>query len=389
MGITCYLLIFAASLDKKPADIGWGGPDFVQYYVAWELIAEGKNPYDPTLAGPRQLAYGRDQVIETYAPPWSLLPALPVTGLPLPQAIIGFAIINLVLFVFCTLCWKSLLFPLSWRALPLMLCGVFFWLGTLALLGFGQISLWPFAGFTGWLYCTRRQRHVPAGLFLVLTIIKPHTALLPGVFAGIYSLRQRHWSTVAAFILGVLGATALTLWFRPTIWAEYLQGVRTGTSPMNFYTATLDGWLRVHFSESFRYLTWPLWLVAIAGTALIAWLLPRHGELSADLPEKEPLIAWSIVACLATVVFVPYGYSHDFVFMLPGFFVALRFWMTDRPGGRLGIAVWLVLYCLFMYLHLEHWTHDHYWIISWAGLATTIWLLRESLLFRAKPAEVK
>jgi hypothetical protein len=392
MALLACLLAFSARLEEPRSTVGWGGPDFVQYYVAWELIAEGKNPYDSKLAGPRQLGYGRDQVIETYAPPWSLLPALPVAGLPLPQAILGFIIINLLLLAFCTLCWSSLLSTLRWGAFPYILFGVCFWLGTLTLLGYGQISLWPLVGFTGWLWCSKHQRQFPAGLFLVLTIIKPHTGLLPGIFAGVYALRQRHRSTIAAFVLGLLGLTAATLWFRPTIWSEYLTAIRTGT-PTSHYTATLDGWLRVHFSESFRYLTWPLWLCSLFGAALVAWKIPGppprlpkggRGEISLTL-ENDPLVAWSIIACLATVVFVPYGYSHDYIFMLPGYFLALGGWLANQREGRIAFFIWLVLYAGLMYLYFTNWTHDHYWIVPWLGLATTIWLLGRSLSFAKAP----
>src|SRR5207249_5587767 len=118
---------------------------------------------------------------------------------------------------------------------------------------------------------------------------------------------------------------ALT-WLRPTIWTDYLAALQSGTSPTSFYTATLDGWLRVHFSEPFRYLSWALWVSVSIFTVIVAWRGINRGRSALrtndDAPEQKSLIKWSIVICMASVVFVPYAFTYDFVILLPGYLLA-------------------------------------------------------------------
>jgi len=390
MAIVTFVLLVSAMPEPPASTLPWGGRDFVQYYVAWELIRDGKNPYDQHLAGARQTKYGRDTLVETFAPPWALLPSLPLVCLPFHQAVIGYIALNVALFIFISICWNSLFFRERWRYLPLMLVSVFLWLPSLEVLGFGQNSLWPLAGFTGWIWCITRRRWVSAGLFLVLTVIKPHIGLLPAIFAGVYCLRHRHWSTILAFSLGLFFTTGVMIWFRPTIWTDYLTALQSGTSPTLFYTATLDGWLRAHFSQTFGYLSWALWVIASTLTAIIAWRGMNRSEdalcTNDDSDEQSSLFKWSIVICMATVVFVPYAFPFDYVLMLPGYFLAMGFWLENKPRGRVALTVWVLLFIGLMLAHSARWTHDNYWVVPWTGLGITAWLLRNQSLPPATPA---
>src|SRR5690349_3736082 len=92
--LASFLLMMSA-----PAALTWGGTDFVQYYVAAELLNAGKNPYDRAAAEARQKELGRETGVATYAPPWALLLALPLSDLPLQQAILVNIVLNVLLLV--------------------------------------------------------------------------------------------------------------------------------------------------------------------------------------------------------------------------------------------------------------------------------------------------
>jgi hypothetical protein len=251
----------------------------------------------------------------------------------------------------------------------------------LEVLGIGQISLWPLAGFTGWLWCATRNRPRAAGLLLALTIIKPHLGLLPGVFAGAYSLRHRHWSTLITFAIALVCSTLVTLWLRPAIWMEYVAGLQRGTAPTAFASATLYGWGRLHLGEWFGYVSWALWCCALLLAAGLGWNAGMHKEAVKDREgnvHTGPLIAWSAMMCIATVLFMPYAFSNDLVFLLPGFILAVGSWLQNHPRSRFYLLIWLGLEAWMVAVKLIPWEEDMYWIVSLIGLVAMGSALRGS-----------
>jgi len=365
----CDYLIMVLSLvllltTTLPGDMVWGGNDFVQYYVAAGLLRDGENPYDRKLAEARQLELGRSTGVATFAPPWGLLPALALTGLPFQTAVAVNVVMNLVLLVLCATAWIDLLFPGRPR-LMVALIALPVWMPCLAVVGIGQLSLWPLAGFTGWLWLTTRGRHNLAAAVLALTLIKPHLGLLPGLFVAARWVRQRQWTPVVLFLAAFLGLTAVTLWLRPAIWTEYFQGLSTGIGPGQFRTATLDGWGRETLGQEFRLVSWAVWGIALAWSVRAGWRWPE-GELCSRAPVVTAM-------ALATA---PYAFSFDFVFLLPGFLLAAGRMLANVPGWRWGMAAWLALEGWMVAGKLVPWEEAAYWFVPWLGLGVTAWLVR-------------
>jgi len=380
-------IVLLTMLD--PPTVPWGGGDYVQYHVAWELLFSGQNPYDHELAGPKQVYYGGSEPMKMFAPAWSMLPSLPLAGLTFSQAVIVNIVINVLLLIFVALCWMRLLFPGQPSYLPIAVITLPLWLPCISMVAMGQISAWPLVGFTGWLYCKIHRRPVPAGLFLALTIIKPHLGLLPGVFAGIYSLRHFQWKTLLAFTLAVLAATVLMMWLRPTIWIDYWDALHSGVSPTQIRTATFDGWGRYHFGQAIRYVSWGLWGIALLLAALAGWRCPRisaqrEGDTSRSSAE-ETLVTWSALICTASIAFVPYAFSMDFVFMLPCFILALGAWLRRDRYWQFALVGWLTLELCLVTGVLNEWGEYQYWFIPWLGLLMTIVMLHRRRLDCEKP----
>ena len=377
-----FCLVLLTVLEPPP--IPWGGSDYLQFHVAWELLLSGKNPYDRELAGQRQMHYGFPEPMKMYAPPWSMLPSLPLVGLSYAQASMVHLVINALLLIFVAICWTRLLFPGQRGYLPMTIITLPLWLPCVSMLGIGQISAWPLVGFTGWLYCTIRQRPVPAGVFLALTIIKPHLGLLPGIFAGVYALRHFQWKTILAFTLTLLAATALMMWLRPTIWSDYLAALQSGVAPTEIRTATFDGWGRYHFGQDVRYLSWGLWGIALLLAALAGWRCPQFSPIKeasmGGSSAQETLMAWSAMICIAAVAFVPYAFSMDFVFMLPGFILAIGTWLRRDRYWQIALLGWLALDLYLVVGVHNSWGEYQYWFIPWIGLIMMIVMLRRRRL---------
>jgi hypothetical protein len=354
-------------MTPPPDALPWGGMDFVQYFVAAELLTAGQNPYDRALAEARQKQLGRESGVATFAPPWALLVAMPLSKLPLQQATLVNIVLNVLLLVLCAMAWARLLFPDRPRYAVVLLVALPVWMPCLAVVGIGQYSLWPLAGFTGWLWFTTKQRHLPAAIILVLTVIKPHLGLLPGLFVAGRWMGRRQFAPVAAFVASLIVLTLLTLWLRPTIWMDYVAGLQAGITPGDIQSATLDGWGRANFGQSFRYVTWTIWAAALLGAFAIGWRTARA--------DDQKLVAWSAIVCTTAVATVPYAFSFDFVFLLPGFLLAVGRMVDGARHWRLGLAAWLGLELWMVAGKLAPWDEAAYWFVPWIGLGVTAWLV--------------
>jgi hypothetical protein len=362
-------------VDPVAGTLPCGALDFVQYYAALELLLEGKNPYDPDLSQARQLAHGRGEGMQMFAPPWGLLPALLVIGLPFTWANIAYVALNSVLLIFSASCWTLLLFPGKTRYLPFTVLAAFLWYPSFLDISFGQNSLWPLAGFTGWLWFTTRERQIPAGVFLALTIIKPHLGLLPGIFAGVYSLRQRRWTTIASFVFTVALATIITVSLRPPLWFEYRAAIETGPSILGYRSHTLHAILYPYGGASLKYFSYSVWFSVILFATLRTW---KRFSISDGDPTRTPtLTIWSLIIGLLAAPILPYAWHVDFVFMLPGLILAVGLYLSDKRQGSFGLILWVFMevWCVLSWVY----DHDGFWLVPWMGLASTIWLMRRGL----------
>jgi hypothetical protein len=371
-------LIFAIVFFESPAAIPWGGTDFVQYYATARLLHQGQNPYDLELSSQIQIQLGRGQgeprtalsVLPTYGPPWCLLPGYLLGYLSFSDAVAVNLGINVVLLLTCTLAWTHLFFPEKKWLLPMMVVCIPIWLPMWLVLGLGQNSLWPLAGFAGWLWFTTRQRLSPAvcrqcewasGACLTLLVVKPHLGFLLGLFAGAFMLHQRQWRSILGFAVTLTLATMVTFLIRPSVWSEYLLALGTGQSPLQYCGATLDGWLRFNGGDEFRYLTWPIWLLGLLGGTLLGV------KISHALPE---IVTCSALLCTATLAIVPHAYSYDYVLMIPGFILTLGSWIMWRDWHRfITLMGWLLLVVFYATGKSHALQEQNFFIIPWSALA--------------------
>ncbi len=376
--VSCLL---AMMLMQQPG-VPWGGYDYGQYYVAWKLIHSDKNPYDHAEVTRLQREHGYAKHLVTYAPPWSLLPAWPLSKLGYRQSIHAYMVVNSVLLLFSIICWARLLYPGKLHALGLAVAALVLWIPTWHFLQCGQISAWPFAGFTGWLFFHTRRAPFISGCFLALTIIKPHLGLLPGMFAGFYLLRHQQWRSIAAFALTVLVLTGVTFWVRPSIWAEYVHAMQVGTKVTDLYTGTLEGWLRYYFQVDLRLYSWLLFGLSLIAGGVLGWRLPGFPKRN-EVPSLEDaayvrLVYTATAICVATCVVIPYAFSNDFILLLPGLVIALIGWVRRDVTHQPALSHWLIF---IGWMVLNIWTmlakdiktpyHFEMWFVPWFALALT------------------
>ncbi len=347
----CLLMLF-----QEPAPLPWGGSDLVQYYAANQLILHGENPYDRTRAMALQAELGLRLPMPTFAPPWSFLASLPFVGLRLDQAILGNIIVNGLLLIVSVLLWIQLLKPACKEQWMIVVLATLTWLPNLAVLGLGQLSLWPLFGFTGWLWCTQRGWRVAGSMCLVLLVIKPHIGLVLGFFALGRWYKQRDWLSFVTFTVSLIALTLVTLAFRSTIWADYFHSLQSGKAPTDFHTATFECLGRGYLGSSFTYIGVALWMA---------------GMVAGFMAGTRSLVPGALIACCLAIMTVPYAFSFDMVLLLPAWVLALCLYFERSPGWQVALIGMALANAWLIAGKYLPWTETAYWPVPWIVLLIT------------------
>ncbi len=357
--------------DSTPptTTIPFGGTDFKQYYTTSRLILEGHNPYDYEKAGVIQRALGEKGATQVpYGPPTSLLPFIPMGWVDFLTAIqIQFALNVGMLVVSCFL-WGMLLFPQHPKMPLIGTAAVVAWIPCLSLMGMGHVTSWPLLGFTLWCFFMRKEKPALAGCCLALSIIKPHLALGPVIYAVVMGIRHRQWNMLLSMI-GTVSVMIIATWaIRPTIWSEYFGSLAL-SNPTQWFNATLDGWGRFTFGPSFRFISAMVGLSLVSGILYLAWKKTPVGHDDVSMNTGPLVFALWMAA-------TPYAFSYDYVLFLPAIVWSVGCWFyRSNRYWHVAIVGWIVLdglYALMKGKMIKDPCYEYeYYFIPLAGLAVT------------------
>lgn len=308
-----------------------GRGDFLAYWSAAHLLANGKNPYDAAEMAQTQQANSLQQLpteimaLNVWNPPWLLVALFPLSILPFPLASMLWLWITILLIglnVFLCLRMAGMDGggrPYIWS---LIACLVFF--PTLLLLLIGQVSGLVLTSIVLGIYLVEHKRYHWAGAVFLLATTKPHVAYLVLGLLGWWVLRKRQWGVLAGGILAAALTSGIAILLLPNYLQAYI-GLLRGFHVTDYYSATL--WSLLSALLGRPVLRW--WAIALL--PLVFWLQPvidRHGWLTA-------LNVVLVISCS----FAPYGFTFDQVVLLPVILQILAwFWQRQLSGW----AIWLV-----------------------------------------------
>lgn len=286
--------------------------DFVEYWAAGSLNAQGKNPYDGELLLPLERYAGRntDEAIMMWNPPWTLTLAMPI-GLikPRPAQLIWLAV-SFILVIGCAdRLWADYGGPTERRWISWLLALTF--VPTLFVLNAGQIGPFILLGIAGFLFAERIGLPWLAGACGVLMAIKPHLVYLFWIALAGWVVKRplpTRWKVVVGGVLAGLAATAIPLACNPDVLGEYWEAMRYRT-PDQWKSPTIGSYLR-EWTEGGRF------GLQFAPTALgLAWL-----AYHALAQHRRPWIWAEQMPLLLLVSFVTASYGawpFDLVILLP------------------------------------------------------------------------
>ncbi|MHB1357082.1 MAG: hypothetical protein ACYCZF_14025, partial [Anaerolineae bacterium] len=164
---------------------------------------------------------------------------------------------------------------------------------------------WLLVGITGFLVSIHTQRDYLAGAFLVLLTIKPHIGFLFLLAIAWWVVRKRRWGVLLGGAAALAAACAVVGLISPAVFEQYLSAA--AGPPLYWRSTTLGTWLRVVFGSEQHWLQF--FPPGVGIFLFVAWALRHQGEW--NWPRLAPELL------LASVIFAAYGWSFDYVVLLP------------------------------------------------------------------------
>ncbi len=290
----------------------FGRFDFLEYWAGSQLFLTHQNPYDIDAVKDLQSSLkDHADVILLWNPPLAFPLFFYLALFPYQIAAKIWFLIKLFIFGF-TFLGLSKFFKSDYRieGLRTVLCiGSFYPL--YSLLVFEQIGAFLLLGSAMFILNYRLGKNLRAGLWLSLTLIKPHCLFLLYLWIGLEALRSRNVKLILGIALGATGLLLLPLLYEPRVLEWYLEAI--STPPIYWKTPTIgslvQGMTDVHHP-----------IMRMAPALLLGCLLiPSFYAKSLNLERVLFIMPLSFLVS-------PYGWAFDMVLLLP-----TALWiMTDR-----------------------------------------------------------
>jgi hypothetical protein len=361
----------APQVSQRLKALGLG--DYIAYWSAGRVLAEGRNPYSPKelLAVQRAQGWEDDWPNIMYYPPWALALVLPFGLLPFWVSRLVWLVAGLAIVIGCAdRAWMYFGGQEQRRVIAWLIALTF--VPTLMVLQIGQVAPWLLLGTIGFLEAARRRADWLAGAAFTLTTIKPHLMFLFGLAVLVWCIAERRWKILAGSIVTAGLATALACWRDPNVLVHYQQ-FAVSNPPFGNVTPTIGGMLRVVLGERRIWLQFVptavalLWfpfywrrqrqkwrwedqaalliLISFVATAYGAWpfdlvvlLIPliqaavcvsRHGATA----MAATVAAYVLIDSTALLLNVAGARYPAFIWMTPA--IWLLYWVATRPRQQL------------------------------------------------------
>jgi len=306
--------------------------DFVEYWAAGRLNAQGEDPYDPNKLLPLEQAAGRDtdEAIMMWNPPWTLTLAMPFASLPSRTAQLLWVACGLSIIVLSAdrlwILYGGVreLRPIAWGL-------AFTFMPSFFVLHSGQIGTWILGGIVLFLYFERRGWPLLAGASTVLLAIKPHLLYLFWIMIFIRGIRRERRLLVGGLIAGVV-VTVIPLLFNHQLFRQYWEAM-TQRPPAQWKSPTLGTLIRMIENDA-RF-----GLQFLPGVLGMGWLI-IHTYHTRDRGwnwlEEMPMLL------LVSFVTASYGaWPFDLILLLPAMIaVTARLKPSQR---KFAVATWIAI----------------------------------------------
>jgi len=350
VGACVVLATYIATINDQNA----AERDFIGYWAAGQLLAEGQNPYDFDAVRRLEVGEGRDSLEPTLVmrnPPVAFFLVF-LFGFAGPKAslIAWLAFLMAVLSGAVFLIWRlngspdSRFHLMGYAFAPALACLMAGQFGIVMLLGV-VLFLWLF-----------REQPFAAGAALSLCSLKPHYFLPFAIVLVLWCVTTRSYRIVAGFCaaVGVICAAAYRMDSHG--WSQFAQMMQTGTA-LNDVTPDLSAQLRFLVNPHAIWIQFVLevcaciWAVWYFWSRRSRWNWMDHG----------------LVLILVGAVCTPYGWFFDEAVLLPAVLAGVyRATESRRPIWPLAVIAGAALAELLMNVDVV--TRYYLWTTpAWLG----------------------
>lgn len=292
--------------------------DFLVYWSAAHLFVSGANPYSlpDVFVLQKSLGFQGSIPLMMLSPPWTLAIIAP---LGFAQSYVLSWIVTISLLIASVAIASKLLMDVYFRDIKISEVSdpsgyrylfAFTFYPVLLALKFTQMAPLLLLGVAGFIYFEKKEKRGAAGLFLALTLLKPHLFLL----IWLALLLRREWKVVASAVAPIAALTAISLWRYPQVFHSYRE-LMSSPFPSIAMSGILSG-VRDLFRS--RSTFWIQFIPPVFGAGWFAWYWRKHRRNWIWSDRMPFLIA-------ASVIFAPYGFVFDqSLFMVPIIYLAAK-----------------------------------------------------------------
>ncbi len=339
----------------------FGENDFLEYWIAADLLRQGQDPFNPTavLEAQRALGWQEAKPLMMWNPPWVLTLLDPILRLPFDEAARTFLVFNASIICLCIFMLGSS----SLQPALFFLTAIFSFPIFLLLLK-GQITSLALLGLSLFLHAQRRRQYFWAGVALTLLSCKPHLLYLLSVPLGFWILRQKKFAVaggllagLSALILlcGILSPPALGFWWH----RGQFEGSPLLVPVSRWATSTLVTALRLSLRGLGQIETaWLIPAVPIATISLVVIFFKKHAS---RLKNREHELSWLIPLSLLTA---PFAWIFDTVFFVVtdlAIVAALCAAKTHRTQFHFAALCVLKLLPFIVWIKIEPPLYSYWW----------------------------
>lgn len=285
--------------------------DFSSYWIMSKLLLSGQNPYDPELffLMRKTIESETNYYVINWYPPWSLSIILPFGFLPYPVSHALWLFISIVILLSCViLIWKVFGWNNKYYLFGLLIA--FTYSPLILSLHEGQIGILILIGILLFLYFEKNRMDLLAGLFVVLTLIKPHILYLFWLVLLIWILATRRWKIFIGISIGLIALIAISLLINSEIICQFLSSILNApdsvTSPLNMISISMYGYF-IWLTGEVDTLYWVIPIIISISFVLIYYIHNHYRWIWSE--QISNVIIFSLLG-------LPYVWLHDYIYLL-------------------------------------------------------------------------
>jgi len=323
--------------------------DYITYWTAGKLVAEGQSPYDVDRQIELQRALGWDRSINGrgvldflpyYYPPWFALGCTLLVPLGFAGGKLAWFFLNLELLFLTGFVLRDAV-PGVPRSIALVAVPLGLFSVEALLAGQTTILILFLAALAWKLLDGHRDR--AAGVALACLTTKPQLAAVLVLALGIWAVRQRRWGVVYGFAATLALLCLASSAVLPSWPMEMLSATRQTLPPTEYFPWLGNTWFLILRTLGLR--TWSLWVLFLVVALPFLWAVVKTA-----IDPARPLRDVIALGLLAAFFVAPYGRDYDFPVLWIPALVLIGERLSEKAGAVLLVGLIVIPYLQFILL---------------------------------------